>query len=287
MTMFSAVDPPLFPGAEWMQWARKLGIAPYRLVFRIPRAMVRRWEQPLREFRARLGLPPTGALAQIEGQFSPRLHLALFSRLLAAPQPDWPASTVMCGFPRYDGALPARDKLAALDDFLAAGEPPVVFGLGSSAVMVAGDFWRHAIEAVQKLGRRAILLMGEAAAAAATVPASIRVFDYLPYSAVFPRAAAVVHSGGIGTLGQALAAGRPQLITPVAFDQPDNARRATALGVARALPFNRATAASLERELAIVMADDGCARRAREVGAAISGEDGAGRAADALEQSLH
>jgi rhamnosyltransferase subunit B len=285
MTMFSAVDPPLFPAAEWLQWARRLGVAPYRLLFRIPRAIVRRWEQPLREFRARLGLPPTEALAQIEGQFSPRLHLALFSRLLAAPQPDWPACTVTCGFPRYDGAAAAPDTMAALDEFLAAGDPPIVFGLGSSAVMVAGDFWRRAIEAAGKLGRRAILLAGEAADGAGTVPPSIRIFDYLPYSAVFPRAAAIVHSGGIGTLAQALAAGRPQLITPVAFDQPDNARRAAGLGVARTLPFEKATAAGLGRELANVMDDESRAQRAREVGAAVSGEDGARDAADALEQA--
>ena len=282
MTMFSAVDPPLFPGAEWMQWARRLGVAPYRLVFRIPRAIVRRWEQPLRDFRARLGLPATGALAQIEGQFSPRLHLALFSRLLAAPQPDWPAGTVMCGFPRYDGAAPAHD--AALDEFLAAGDPPVVFGLGSSAVMVAGSFWSRAIEAVSRLGRRAILLAGEAEGVAGTP--SIRVFDYLPYSAVFPRAAAIVHSGGIGTLAQALAAGRPQLVTPVAFDQPDNARRAAGLGVARTLAFSKVTAAGLARELAIVMEHASLSTRAREVGAAISGEDGARGAADALERAF-
>jgi UDP:flavonoid glycosyltransferase YjiC (YdhE family) len=244
---------------------------------------VGRWERPLREFRARLGLSPTRALAQIEGQFSPRLHLALFSRLLAAPQPDWPAGTVTCGFPRYDGAAPARDKLAALEEFLAAGDPPIVIGLGSSAVMVAGNFWSHAIEAVEKLGRRAILLAGETAGALARVPPSIRIFDYLPYSAVFPRAAAIVHSGGIGTLAQALAAGRPQLITPVAFDQPDNARRAAALGLARTLPFRRTTAARLGRELAAVMADERCAARAREVGAVVSAEDGAWSAASALE----
>jgi UDP:flavonoid glycosyltransferase YjiC (YdhE family) len=284
LTMFSAVDPPLLPSAEWMQWVRKLGAAPYRLVFRVPRAIVRRWERPLREFRARLGLPPTDAIAQLEGQFSPRLHLALFSRLLAAPQSDWPASTVVCGFPRYDGAAPARDLPAALDEFLAAGEPPVVFALGSSAVMVAGNFWRHAIEAAGKLGCRAILLAGEAGAAG-PMPPSVRIFDYLPYSAVFPRAAAIVHSGGIGTLAQALAAGRPQLITPVAFDQPDNARRAAGLGVARTLPFGKVTAAGLEREIANVMGDESCAKRAREAAAVVCGEDGARGAADALARA--
>ena len=253
-------------------------------MFRIPRAMVRRWEQPLREFRAELGLPPTDAIAQFEGQFSPRLNLALFSPVLAAPQTDWPANTLVCGFPRYDGApLDARTH-AELEAFLAAGEPPIVFGLGSSAVMVAGDFWHAAIEAAGGLGQRAILLTGKPPEDLGPLPRDVKAFQYLPYSAVFPRAAAIVHQGGIGTLAQALAAGRPQLIVPVAFDQPDNARRTAALGVARSLPFRKATAAAMARELSALLAAPDCASRAATVGGAVAKEDGARVAADSARK---
>lgn len=286
MTMFSAHDPSLFPAAPWMLWARRLGVAPYRLLFRIPRAMVRRWESPLRAFRAELGLPAIDQVAQFEGQFSPRLHLALFSGALARPQPDWPPNTVVCGFPRYDGVQPDAGTRAALEAFLAAGEPPVVFGLGSSAVMVAGDFWRAAIEAAGRLGRRAILLTGAPPQSLGAVPATVRVFEYLPYSIVFPRGTAIVHSGGIGTLAQALAAGRPQLIVPVAFDQPDNARRAVALGIARSVPFRKATPDAMARKLAALLAAPGIAARARAVGERISREDGARAAAAALENAI-
>ncbi|MGH6630240.1 MAG: glycosyltransferase, partial [Burkholderiales bacterium] len=283
MTLFSAIDPPLFPAAPWMRWARRLGVAPYRLLFRIPRAMVRRWEQPLREFRTELGLPATNAIAQLEGQHSPRLNLALFSRVLAAPQPDWPANTVACGFPRYDGEPADARVQAELEAFLASGEPPIVFGLGSSAVMVAGDFWRAAIEATLRLGRRAVLLTGSPPEDLGAVPPTVKPFRYLPYSAVFPRALAIVHSGGIGTLAQALAAGRPQLIVPVAFDQPDNARRAVKLGVGRSIPFGKASADALARELSALLAAPDTGPRARVIGEEISREDGAGAACDALE----
>jgi len=286
MTMFSAHDPSLFPAAPWMLWVRKLGVAPYRWIFGIPRAMVRRWERPLREFRKELGLPATGAIAEFEGQFSPRLHLALFSGVLATPQPDWPPNSLLCGFPRYDGAPPDAQTRDALEGFLSAGEPPIVFGLGSSAVMVAGEFWRAAMAAAAALGRRAILLTGKKPEDLGPVPPAVKVFEYLPYSMVFPRAAAVVHSGGIGTLAQALAAGRPQLVVPVAFDQPDNARRTAALGVARVVPFRRATADAMSRELAALLGEPRCAARAREIGAQITSEDGARVAADALERLL-
>jgi rhamnosyltransferase subunit B len=151
--------------------------------------------------------------------------------------------------------------------------------------MVAGAFWRAAIAAARALGRRAILLTGSPENELGPLPATVRVFDYLPYSAVFPRAAATVHSGGIGTLAQALAAGRPQLIVPVAFDQPDNARRAVALGVARSVPFGKANASALERELRSLLNDPGLAARARKVGEEISREDGSRAAADALENA--
>jgi rhamnosyltransferase subunit B len=285
MGMFSAIDPPLFPAAAWLLQVRKLGVEPYRWMFKLPRAMARRWERPLRELRAELGLPPTEAIAEFEGQFSPLLNLALFSPVLAAPQADWPAATVACGFPRYDGAPPDTRTREALDAFLAAGEPPIVFALGSSAVMVAGDFWRAAIAAAETLGRRALLLTGKPPGELGAVPSSVGVFEYLPYSMVFPRALAVVHSSGIGTLSQALSAGRPQLIVPVAFDQPDNARRTVALGVARSVPFQKARADTLARELAALLGTSRHAERAKIIGEAVSREDGARVAADALEKA--
>jgi rhamnosyltransferase subunit B len=57
--------------------------------------------------------------------------------------------------------------------------------------------------------------------------------DYVPFSQVLPRCRALIHHGGIGTTAQALTAGLPQFIMPMAFDQPDNADRLEKLGVAR------------------------------------------------------
>ena len=198
---------------------------------------------------------------------------------------DWPANTVMCGFARYDGQGIAGEQ-TALQAFLAEGEAPIVFALGSSAVIIAGEFWRHAAEAAQSLGRRAILLTGRLPEQQPALPAGIRAFQYLPYSAVFPHAAAVVHQAGIGTLAQALSAGRPQLIVPVAFDQPDNARRAVKLGVARVLPFQKVTAARLVTALRPLLADSAYAQRAAAVAATLAQENGAARAVDEIERVL-
>jgi UDP:flavonoid glycosyltransferase YjiC (YdhE family) len=280
LSFMSSYDPPVLAGAPWFRKLRALGPGPYGVFLRLAKLVVRSWEAPLRDFRRELGLPPSKHLAMFEGQFSPLRNLALFDPQLAAPQPDWPDNVRVCGAPIYDGPAPDAGIRDDLERFLGAGEPPIVFALGSSAVWIAGDFWDMAAAAARQLGRRAVLVTGPVTPAG--LPGGVRAFPYLPYSSAFPRAAAVVHQAGIGTLAQALRAGRPQLIVPVAFDQPDNARRAAALGLARVLPFRKVTARRLASELAALLDRPSYPHEARAVAEALTGVDGAARAAEAL-----
>jgi len=277
----STWDPPLIAGAEWMRGVRRLGRAPYRLLFGLAAMQLRRWEAPYRALRRELGVPPLKGLAMLDGQFSPRLNLGLFDAPLAAPQPDWPPHTRITGAPLHDGVLQSSD-IAQLDGFLRGGEPPLVFALGSSAVWVAGDFWRHAVAATLALRRRAVLITGRDTPLPANLPAQVRAFGYLPYSMIFPRAAAVIHQAGIGTLSQALRGGRPQLIVPFAFDQPDNALRASRLGLARVLPLKKLGAASLAHELGALLQAPAYAEKARQIAQDLKAVNGAERAADEL-----
>ena len=278
MSLLSRHDPPAVAGLDVLRWAHRQGPAVYKFVLGLARRAVRRWERPLHAFRAEFGLPPTTQVMTFEGQFSPFGTLALFDSALAQPQPDWPVRTHVCGAALFDGEVSAHTRRDDVQRFLDAGEAPIVFALGSSAVWIAGDFWTHAIAAAQRLGRRAILLTGEARLP--PLPEGIRAFDYVPYSQVFPHAVAVVHQAGIGTLSQAMRAGRPQLITPVAFDQPDNAARAVRLGVGRVLPFARVTADRLCATLQCVLADPAYADAARRVADQLRTIDGAAAAAD-------
>lgn len=268
LSLMSAYDPPLIPGAEWL---RALPRVPYQMAFKLLRLVAWRWEAPLRALRRSLGLPRRPGLAMLEGQFSPYLNLALFDAVLAAPQPDWPRRLRITGAPLHDGARA---------EFADEGDSPLVFALGSSAVWIAGDFWPQAIEAARALGRRAVLVTGPAEPG--PLPAGMRAFSYLPYSRVFPRARAVIHQGGIGTLSHALRSGRPQLVVPFAFDQPDNARRAGALGVARVLPAKRVSAAALAAEIGMLLSDGAYDRRAQLVARQLSETDGAALAAAEL-----
>jgi len=276
LSLMSMDDPPLIAGAEWLRGVRRLGRAPYAALFAMPKLMIWRWEAPLRAFRRSLGLPPTHGLALLDGQFSPHLNLGLFDAVLATPQGD----VRLTGAPLHDGA---PEQPGELEAFLAEGEAPLVFALGSSAVWIAGDFWQHAVEAAQALGRRAILIVGrDTPARVPPLPAGMRAFAYLPYSAVFPRALAVIHQAGIGTLSQALRSGRPQLIVPFAFDQPDNARRAAALGVARVLPARKINTRTLAAELRALLAGGAYDKQAQVVARELRETDGAARAAEEL-----
>src|SRR5258708_16061726 len=99
----------------------------------------------------------------------------------------------------------------------------------------------------------------------ALLPDNVFACDYAPFTALFPRAAAIVHQGGVGTTGQALRSGRPMLVVPWAHDQPDNADRVCRLGVARTLDRDRYSARSAAVALGRLLDAHSYASRAAEV----------------------
>ena len=284
--LLSAYDPPTPPQAPWLRSVLTLHPSIARAMFGIVRLATRQWVRPTERFRAELGLPP-GSNPVFEGQHSPRLALALFSKLLGERQPDFPPQTLVTGFPFYDAAA-ERPVAPELLEFLDAGDPPVLFTLGSSAVWIAGDFYRASIDAITRIGRRALLLAGDDTERliAEGLPPGVAAFGYAPHSLVMPRAAVNVHQGGVGTTGQALRAGRPALVVPFGQDQPDNARRSVRLGMARTLSRHAYTPERVARELSALMDDPRYAGRAREVGAIVGAERGTDTACDAIERVL-
>ena len=283
--MGSAHDPPVLPGYPVLSGAlRPLGPAYWRSLRWLLKRATRPWARPLDRLRAELGLPPAMNHPLIDGH-SPALHLALFSGALAARQPDWPERTVLTGFPFFD-----RDGEAGLPmelgRFLDDGPPPFVFTLGCTAAAVAGSFFEQSVGAAGRLGRRAVLVLKDPRNRPASLPPGVIAVDYAPFARLFPRAAAVVHHGGVGTTGLAMRAGRPMLAVPHAHDQPDNAARLARLGVARVVTPGRYTAARVASELRTLLDDPAPARRAAEVAGIVGREDGVGAACAAIEALL-
>jgi rhamnosyltransferase subunit B len=284
MSFFSATDIPVLAQAPFLAPLARLGPWYGRLMARFARRRTRSWMKPVFDLRRELGMPP-GGHPIFEGQFSPTLTLALFSRVLAGPQPDWPRNVVITGCVFYNGPDVLQPELEA---FLNAGAPPVVFTLGTSAVAAAGSFYEESLDAVTRLGVRAVLLTGgfEQNRPRGVLPSDVLLVDRAPHQLLFPRAAAVVHQGGAGTLAQALRAGRPMLVVPHAHDQADNAFRVTNLGVARTVQPRAYRGARVARELDRLLSDRSVAARASEVAAIVGSEGGADAAAAAIEAVL-
>jgi UDP:flavonoid glycosyltransferase YjiC (YdhE family) len=255
-----------------------------RAIRRLARLMSRKWPQPIYDLRRELGLP-RGSNPLFDAKHSPDLVLALFSRVLGREQPDWPTNTKITGFCFYDSDAGNAALPPHLEEFLAAGPAPLVFTLGSAAVMAAGRFYEYGARAAERLGMRAVLLIGPDARNRPRheLSDSICVAEYAPYSALFSRAAAIIHQGGVGTTAQCLRAGKPMLIMPYSHDQPDNARRMRRLKVARIIQKRYFTPLRVARKLRLLLEKPVYARRASQIAMRLRTEDGVTTACDALE----
>ena len=284
ISFFSRSDPPVLPSPAGLEWLQALGPGVRRCLMALGRRIAANWAEPVHQLRRELGLRPVRDPI-FEGKHSRRLVLALFSRVLAAPQPDWPAHSVATGFPFYDRLEPGKGMPPDLERFLSDGPAPIVFTLGSAAVFDAGRFYIESAEAAVRLGRRAVLLIGfdPDNVPVRPLPRDIIAIQYAPYSDLFPHAAAIVQQGGVGTIGQAMRAGRPVLVMPYSHDQPDNAARVARLGMARTIERRRYRADRAAAELRRLLDDPSYAERAAEVARRVRTEDGARSAADAIE----
>jgi len=243
--LFSAANPPVYPALRfrswWPKWFR-------RAVFRAGEKLI---VDPLvgkllHPFRDSHGLPRARRLFT-DWLNSPLRMLGFFPDWFAHA-PDWPARFRHVGFLRYDQA-DAHPVPTEVRDFLNAGEPPVVFSFGS-AMRTGRAHFEAAVTVCERLGVRGLLLAKGRDQIPPNLPKSVLHAEYAPFSEVFPLAKAVVHHGGIGTSAQALAAGVPQLVMPMAFDQPDNGERLRKLGVARVVPAARFTPSRASAALA-------------------------------------
>ena len=288
IALFSTWDPPVLAPAPWFRHLRFLGHKPFSFLTQLAKHVADSWAEPIQQLRLRVGLSRSEWNPIFEGQFSPFGTLAMFSHHFAKPQPDWPPYSFCTGFPFYDREEAGHSMDSGLDAFLAAGPPPIVFTLGSSAVAHAGSFFSESLEAVEKLGQRAVLLTGvfPNQPRYAVDPELVYVAPYAPYSELLPRAAFTVHQGGIGTTGQALRSGRPMLVVPWAHDQPDNAARVRRLGVGRTVSRNNYRAKRIIRELRWLLEDESYNVSATILGEKIQEEDGIATACKAIEAML-
>ncbi|CAN5356873.1 glycosyltransferase [soil metagenome] len=282
MSWFSLLDPPSAPGFGALA-KRPLGTVGRnwnRLIGAMMAAeLKRRYARRIDAVRLSHGLPKSAATPVLQPGTPPMLSLGLYSPTLAELPLDAPLPAALTGFPWFDSADGGASVLSPeLASFLADGPAPLIVTLGSFVPFAAREFYRRAAEIALEMKMRAVLLTQVDPGIA---DPSIKVVDYAPHSLLFPHAAAIVHHGGVGTTGQALRSGKPQLIVPFMGDQFDHAKRLGKLGVgvsATPREFMAAGAGLLRELLDNPMQRENADRIARTVRL----EKGAGDAADKI-----
>lgn len=237
--------------------------------------------------RGILGLPPLRTNARV---LQDRQNMPLYYAYspLVLPRPaDWHPRIHVTGY------LPTRapagwEPPSDLAEFLAAGERPVSFGLGSVPTAHPGRLVDAYLEALDRTGRRGILIGGWAELGRdRALPDHVLRLDSAPYDWLFPRLAAAIHHGGAGTTAAGLRAGIPTILTPVAVDQFSWGRRVADLGVGpEPVPIKNVDADRLTAAINQATTDEGMRERAADLGARLRQEDGTGRTAELFTEYL-
>lgn len=238
--IWSRYEPPTLPGVIGPRWLKSLmyGLGEKFVIDRTVCPFLNEW-------RRELGLPPVKRITRWWN--SPDGIVCLFPDWFAAPQPDWPPNLFQTDFPLWNAD--SSDGLPPeVEAFLRSGDAPIVFTPGSANVH-GHEFFTAAVEACRTLKRRGILLTGYVDQLPANLPESIAHFHYVPLDVLLPRCAAFIHHGGIGSTSQALLAGIPQVLMPLAHDQFDNGARVEKLGVGASIPAPKFNATRLIRIL--------------------------------------
>lgn len=288
LTLYSTFSPPILPYVPLSHQTNGLSPRFHRAQYEIIRKATRVYAEPIQQLRKRAGLGRSSQHPLYDGLYSPTLNLCLFSPLFACEQPDWPESSRATGFLFHDRSAKNGALGKELDQFLNEGPPPIVFTLGSFVSAAPGLFFSESAKAAQKLGYRAVIIVGGGfnLQDQKKVPDGVRFFAYAPFSELFPRAVAVVHQGGIGTTALAIRAKLPQVIVPYVHDQPDNAVRTERLGISLSISRTRYNAFTAAHALSTVLSKQSYSMRASELGDQIALEDGPGNACRAIEDAL-
>lgn len=261
------------------------------------RASVNRW-------RKAQGLPAQPFFGRFEAVYSVRVaeHPTViqgFSPLVVPRLPDWEANIHTTGWwwPKSTAwATPDPSKIAtpppgysnpALEHFLQSGAPPIFIGMGSMPLPDPASASQLFCQAARLAGTRLVLHSGWANLPNLDISNHVLTINYAPYAWLFPHMRLVVHHGGSGTTGYALASGVPSLVIPFTFDQFFWGRRTTELGVGpQAIPFARLTTEKLATAISQALEDRPMQQNATALAEKLRSENGLQKAVEIVESII-
>lgn len=215
--------------------------------------------EPLDRLRAEHGLPPDPDLAMLSR------YLVLSPVPPSFRDPTCPLPATVHPF-RSFGPGPADDTVPrwAADP---SGAPVVYATLGTVFNMESGDLFARMLAGLRDLPVEVIVTVGPEIDPEefGPQPGNVHIERYVAQSSVLPHCSLVVSHGGSGSVIGALAHGVPLVLVPMGADQPLNAARCEALGVARVLDALAATPKSIGQAVSGVLADPSYRRAAERI----------------------
>lgn len=209
-----------------------------------------------------------------------------FSPHVIPKPPDWGEHVHVTGF-WFLEAQAQWSPPPALLEFLEGGSPPVFVGFGSVIARDAERLTEIALTALAQTGQRGILLTGWGGLASASLPDSVFMLENAPFDWLFPRVAATVIHGGIGTTAASMRAGVPTIVVPFTADQTFWGAQVSRCGVGPPpIPHRRLKAANLAGAIRCALEDQALRQRARDLGQLLRAEDGVATAIEVLENEL-
>jgi len=226
-----------------------------------------------------------GPFSTFQGNKLPVLYG--YSKHVISVPSDWDDSNIVTG---YWFLEPTGDwqPSSSLLNFLESGLPPVYIGFGSMVNQDPKETAKIIITALDRSGQRGIVGSGWSGIEEEDLPDFVHIVGSVPHTWLFPRMAAVVHHGGVGTTAAGLRAGVPSIITPFFGDQPYWGNRIFELGVGpQPIPKKRLDPKKLSRAITIAVSDETMKGKAADLGYKIRKENGVSAAVRVLEQTLN
>ncbi len=277
-TLIPHVHPSSAPGSPPYSFGARrprsvAGRTLWRALERPVEAGLRQGRRELNDTRSQLGLPP---LTRLHGGLSDRLCLVGTFPQLEYPR-DWSPEVQVVGPLLWEPPYPDTDP--------PRGDEPLVLVAVSTAQDPDHTLLRTALQGLGKAPVRVLAATNrKPLRRPATVPANVKLVDWISYSRTMPRCAAVISHAGHGTVVRALASGAPVLAIPHSGDMAENAARVDWAGVGVRLPWRLLGPATLRLALERVLENPALVSRARELKAWAEANDGATRAAELVEE---